>query len=132
LSAATSGEPQVVRILVAEWFRLEGPAAEKRIEPITARRVMIYPGPLGIPEVVPPDAPPAFLLAADDDVCCSAPVVKLLEGYRAAKIPVEAHIFTQGGHGFNMGYRSHLATLKGWPQRLADWMADSGILKPRE
>jgi hypothetical protein len=29
-----------------------------------------------------------------------------------------------------MGYRSRLATLKSWPQRLADWMADTGIIDP--
>jgi acetyl esterase/lipase len=94
--------------------------------------IQIYPGPLGIPTTVAPDAPPAFLLAADDDECCSAPIVKLIEAYRAAKVPMEAHIFARGGHGFNMGYRSKLATLKGWPQRLADWLADSSILQPPE
>lgn len=94
--------------------------------------IQIYPGPLGVPATVPADAPPAFLLAADDDECCSAPIVKFLEAYRAAKVPVEAHIYARGGHGFNMGYRSKLATLKGWPQRLADWLEDSGISKPRE
>jgi acetyl esterase/lipase len=94
--------------------------------------IQIYPGPLGIPATVAPDAPPAFLLAADDDACCSGPTVKLLQAYREAKVPVEAHIFAQGGHGFNMGYRSKLATLKGWPQRLADWLSDNGISKPRE
>ena len=52
--------------------------------------------------------------------------------YRAAKAPIEAHIFSQGGHGFNMGYRSKLETLKGWPQRLADWLTDNNILKPHE
>jgi hypothetical protein len=29
-----------------------------------------------------------------------------------------------------MGNRSKLASIKGWPQRLADWMADSNILSP--
>jgi acetyl esterase/lipase len=94
--------------------------------------IQIYPGPLGIPASVAPDAPPAFLLAADDDECCSGPTVKLLQAYREAKVPVEMHIFARGGHGFNMGYRSKLATLKGWPQRLADWLSDNGIVKPRE
>ena len=87
--------------------------------------VQIYPGPLAIPDVVPPTAPPAFLLAADDDPCCSETVVKLLTGYRHAKIPVESHILTSGGHGFNMGNRSKLLTVKGWPQRLADWLSDN-------
>ena len=110
------------------------PTAPDPIDRLSARPnflIMIYPGPLGIPDAVPPDAPPAFLLAADDDACCSGPVVQLLERYRAARVPVEAHIFAQGGHGFNMGYRSHLATLKGWPQRLADWLEDNGFLKGR-
>jgi hypothetical protein len=39
-------------------------------------------------------------------------------------------IFARGGHAFNMGKRSKLATLKSWPQRLADWMADNDILSP--
>jgi len=90
--------------------------------------IMIYPGPLGIPDVVPPTAPSAFLLAADDDQCCSPPVLKLLQRYREARIPVEAHIYTQGSHGFNMGNRSKLFSIKGWPQRLADWLADNHFL----
>jgi acetyl esterase/lipase len=92
--------------------------------------IMIYPGPLAIPDVVPVGAPPAFLLAANDDQCCSPPVMKLLQRYRDAKIPVEAHIYTQGSHGFNMGNRSRLASIKGWPQRLADWLADNHFLDP--
>jgi acetyl esterase/lipase len=108
-------------------------AAADPIDRVSSRPsfvVMIYPGPLGIPEAIPRDAPPAFLAVADDDECCSPPVMKLLQRYRDAKVPVEAHIFARGGHAFNMGYRSKLATLKGWPQRLADWMADNDILNP--
>ena len=111
------------------------PHAPDPIDRLSARPdfvIMIYPGPLGVPATVRPDAPPAFLLAANDDACCSGPTVKLLDAYREAKAPVETHIFAHGGHGFNMGYRSQLLTLKGWPQRLADWLADNGILKPHE
>ncbi|HKX28581.1 MAG TPA: alpha/beta hydrolase [Blastocatellia bacterium] len=93
--------------------------------------VMIYPGPLGIPETLSSDAPPAFLLVANDDSCCSGPTVKLLQRYRETKIPIEVHIFARGGHAFNMGNRSKLATLKSWPQRMADWMADNYILAPQ-
>lgn len=87
--------------------------------------VMIYPGPVAIPEIVPASAPPAFLLVANDDNCCSEPVTRLLRGYRAAKIKVEAHIYGQGGHGFNMGNRSKLRTLRSWPQRMTDWLSDN-------
>ena len=93
-------------------------------------QILIYPGPLGVPDIVPSNAPPTFLLAANNDPCCAEPVVKLLERYRAAKVPVEAHIYTQGSHGFNMGQRSKLNSLKTWSQRLADWLDDNNILYP--
>jgi acetyl esterase/lipase len=91
-------------------------------------QMLVYPGPAFIPKTIPADAPPAFLLVANDDPCCSGSVLTLLQGYRAANLPVEAHIYTQGKHGFNMGNRSALSTIKTWPQRMADWMADSGLL----
>lgn len=93
-------------------------------------QMLIYPGPLGIPDTVPSDAPPAFMLVANNDPCCSEPVVKLLEGYRKAKVPMEVHIYTQGSHGFNMGNRSKLSSLNTWPQRMADWLDNTNILYP--
>jgi acetyl esterase/lipase len=92
--------------------------------------VMIYPGPLGIPAVIPPTAPPAFLLVANDDRGAARVIASLFQKYRDAHVPVEAHIFARGGHAFNMGNRSKLATLKSWPQRLADWLADNEVLVP--
>lgn len=103
------------------------------IDNISARPnfiVQIYPGPLFIPDDIPHNAPPAFLLAANDDACCSPSVVRLLEAYRKAKVPVEVHLYTKGDHGFNMGNRSRLKTINTWPQRLADWLSDNGYLKP--
>lgn len=107
------------------------PAAADAIDRLNGRpdfAIFIYPGPLAVPESVPATAPPAFLLAATDDPCCAAPTVRLLEQYRAAGVPVEAHIFQKGGHGFNMGQRSTLTAVHTWPQRLADWLSDSGLL----
>lgn len=92
-------------------------------------QILIYPGPLGIPEVVPADAPPAFLLAAIDDPCCAEPTLDLLQKYHAAKLPAEAHIYAQGAHAFNMGNRSKLKTISTWPQRLADWLVDNQFLQ---
>ena len=91
--------------------------------------VEVYPGPLGIPDTLPANAPPAFLLVADDDNHTEA-ILKLFGLYRAAKVSVEVHVFAKGQHGFNMGQRSKLATIKDWPQRLTDWMADNNILNP--
>ena len=88
--------------------------------------IMIYPGPGSVPQKVSTDAPPAFLLGSNDDPCCSGPIVDLLQKYRESKVPVEAHLFSQGAHAYNMGYRSQLQSIKSWPQRMADWLADSG------
>ena len=93
--------------------------------------IQIYPGPSYIPDVIPANAPPMFLLAANDDPCCSISVMQLLQRYRDAKVPVEAHLFTHGQHGFNMGQRSKLRSINTWPQRLADWLADNNILQPK-
>ena len=81
--------------------------------------ILIYPGPLGIPDTVPADTPRAFLVAANDDACCSGPTISMLEKFHQAKIPVETHIYAQGNHAFNMGNRSKLKSIKNWPQRLA-------------
>ena len=56
------------------------------------------------------------------------PTVRLLQQYREAKVPVEAHVFASGGHGFNMGQRSTLTSIHTWPSRLAEWLADYGWL----
>jgi acetyl esterase/lipase len=93
-------------------------------------QMLVYPGPGFIPEIIPKDAPPLFLLVANDDPCCSGAVLKLLQGYRASNLPVEAHIYAQGNHAFNMGTRSTLTSIRTWPQRMADWMSDTGLLKP--
>ncbi|MEO6182803.1 MAG: alpha/beta hydrolase [Verrucomicrobiota bacterium] len=91
-------------------------------------QILIYPGPLGIPEIIPAKAPPTFLLVANDDRGASRSVAMLLPKLREAGISVEVHIFAHGGHAFNMGNRSQLVSVKNWPQRLADWLADSQIL----
>ncbi len=75
-------------------------------------QILIYPGPLGIPEKVPVDAPPAFLLVANDDRGAARVVASLFQKYREAGLPVEAHVFARGGHAFN-----HHAITKEWGMR---------------
>ncbi len=102
------------------------------IDALTARpafQILIYPGPLAVPETVTASAPPTFMLVSNDDQCCSEPVLKLLQMHRKAKVPVEAHIYSVGNHGFNMGKRSTFNSLKTWPDRLTDWIKDTGIVK---
>jgi acetyl esterase/lipase len=121
--------------LVAYSPGIGNPRAPDPIDRLNGKpnfQMLVYPGPLGIPAVVPQDAPPAFLIAANDDECCAVPIVQLLERYREAKVPVEAHILSGGSHGFNMGDRSQLQAVKTWPQRMADWMSDMGLLAPKK
>jgi acetyl esterase/lipase len=92
--------------------------------------VQVYPGPGYVPENIPSDAPPAFLVAANDDACCSLPLIQLLQRYREAKVPVEMHLYAKGDHAFNMGTNRKLKSINNWPQRLADWLEDSNILVP--
>ena len=123
---------------VAGWvsyhFRETHSNKTDAIDQLSARpafQVLIYPGPLAVPDVVPSDAPPTFLTAANGDTCCSEAVVQLLLLHRKANVPVEIHLYQQGAHAFNMGQRSEYVTLKTWPQRLADWMQENGWLKKK-
>lgn len=93
-------------------------------------QILIYPGPLGIPESIPQEAPPAFLLVANDDRGASRVIVDLLPKLRKAEVPVEAHVYARGGHAFNMGNRTELVTLKKWRERLHEWLLDNAILDP--
>ena len=93
-------------------------------------QMMVYPGGKP-PRKIPANAPPAFLVCAnDDEYGCDKVALELLEKFRDAKVSVEAHFIAQGKHAFNMGDRSPFAAIKGWPQRMADWLNDRGLLKP--
>jgi acetyl esterase/lipase len=117
--------------LLAYTPGLGDPAAPDPVDRLNGRpnfQLLVYPGPLGVPAVIPADAPPAFLLVANDDVGTSPVIISLLEKYRAANVPVEAHILNGGKHGFNMGYRSNLKEVRIWPQLMANWLSDMQLL----
>jgi len=95
-------------------------------------QIVIYPGPLGIPEKVPANAPPAFFLVANDDTSHVGAILSLEQKYHQAGRPMEVHIYEQGGHGFNLGGRSKLKSIKDWPQRLTDWLTDNNLLTPKK
>jgi acetyl esterase/lipase len=112
--------------------KAENSSATDPIDKLSSRpnfAIWIYPGPVGVPESVPADAPPAFFLVAQDDGA-SRVVLDLVGKYRAVKAPYEVHILSGGGHGFNMGERSKLVAVKDWRNRLSDWFKDRGFIKP--
>ena len=110
------------------------PSAADAVEQVSARpdfQILIYPGPLAVETSLGDNPPPAFLLAANDDECCSEPVLKLAQMYRQANVPVEVHLYSKGNHAFNMGSRSSLDSIKTWSQRLTDWLKDNGWLEKK-
>jgi acetyl esterase/lipase len=110
------------------------PAAPDPIDRANSRpsfEMMVYPGGDLIPKVIPPDSPPAFLVCANDDQYrCDEATLLLLQKFRDSGVSVEAHFMAQGKHAFNMGDRSQYLAIRNWPQRMAEWMEDRGLLKP--
>jgi acetyl esterase/lipase len=89
----------------------------------------IYPG---TPDDVtaPADAPPMFLVHADDDKTVD-PVdhsIRLYQAWKKVGIPAELHIYSRGGHGFGMHKRG--LPVDTWTDRFRDWLGVQGLLKP--
>lgn len=118
---------EVVSMLVYDDFP-GNKQANDPVEKVSANpnfQIEIYPGPLGIPEKIKKDAIPAFVLASNNDKCCSESILQLVQAYRKAGAPIEAHLYDKGDHGFNMGDRSAYKSISKWPDRLADWLEDN-------
>jgi acetyl esterase/lipase len=84
-------------------------------------------GPLA-PVAVPPDAPPLFIALAADDPFFGNGGYGLIDSWRAAKRPVEFHLYEQGGHGFGMYPKETTST--GWFDAFVRWLGMHGMLKP--
>jgi len=109
------------------------PHATDPIERVSARpdfEILVYPGPAGIPDAIPADAPPLFLVGAADDEYVADVLFDLPRRYHAAHASIETHVFAQGKHAFNMGQRSGFVAVRHWPERLAEWLEDRGYTKP--
>lgn len=71
--------------------------------------------------------PPTFLLQAEDDH--SASVEDSLSYYAALKkagVPVEMHLYSQGGHAF--GLRRTKLPITRWPQLVQTWLGTIGMI----
>ena len=71
--------------------------------------------------------PPTFLLQATDDPVDD--VKNSLVYYAAlkkAKVPVEMHLYAQGGHAF--GLRRTKLPITGWPQLVETWLGTIGMI----
>jgi acetyl esterase/lipase len=78
---------------------------------------------------IPKDAPPVFMVCADDDRSHVEPTVKFYLELEANHIPAEMHIYASGGHGFALRPPPKPLPVATWPDRLKDWLAERGITK---
>ncbi len=109
------------------------PQAKDPVERMNAKpdfNIYIYPGAVGIPEHLPKDTAPTFMLTANDDLGAARNIQMLYNKLRAAGVPLELHIYQSGGHAFNMGNRSERISFQDWPNRITHWMTDNDMLIP--
>ena len=79
---------------------------------------------------VPADAPPLFVAVAyDDNERMTSTATALMDRWKKAKVPVELHVFPDGGHGFGMNKKGK--SCDAWTELLALWMHRLGLLEKR-
>ncbi|AJP73777.1 alpha/beta hydrolase [Sphingomonas hengshuiensis] len=77
---------------------------------------------------VPANAPPCFLLHADDDPAVPVENTLLLRAaLRARGIAAETHLFPDGGHGFGLRLAKG-KSVEHWPDLLLPWLKRVAIL----
>ncbi len=115
--------PGHLSIAAAEWDAKQGARKFVIHYPATADKD------LGLNPDVPVSrqTPPTFLLQAEDDHVDN--VNDSLAYYIALKnagVPVEMHLYAQGGHAF--GLRRTKFTITGWPELVEKWMRTIGMI----
>jgi acetyl esterase/lipase len=118
--------PGHLSIAAAEWDAKQG----------TRKFVVRHAGPPSVadssfelnPDIhVTTQTPPTFLLQAEDDPVDD--VENSLAYYAALKkagVPVEMHLYAQGGHAF--GLRRTELPITGWPQLVETWLGTIGMI----
>jgi endo-1,4-beta-xylanase len=90
--------------------------------------VVVYPGPRPTGFTVPADAPPTFIVCADDDRSHILHATDLYLDLFTQKVSSEMHIYAGGAHGFGM--RPNKLAVGTWPDRLREWFVDRKITQP--
>lgn len=126
---AVSARPDFALLMYPVIF-MEGPHihAGSRDNLISAHPTPALAALLSTDRLVTRDTPPTFLVHAQDDK--TVPVENSLAFYaalRRAGVPVEMHLYEQGGHGFAME-AMHRPTSE-WPQRAETWLRSHGWVK---
>lgn len=78
------------------------------------------------PRRVAADAPPLFLVhATDDGVVPLEQTLAMIAAARAAKVPVEAHLFERGGHGFGALFAPERSPARLWTDLFERWTRET-------
>jgi acetyl esterase/lipase len=99
--------------------------------------IALYPGHLSLAEnsfglnpdidaFITRQTPPTFLLQdEDDDVDRVEDSLSYYAALKKAGVPVEMHLYAQGGHGF--GLRRTKLPVTGWPRLVETWLGTIGM-----
>jgi acetyl esterase/lipase len=90
--------------------------------------IVVYPGFRPGTITVPKDAPPTFLVCADDDRSHVVTTTNLYLDLEKQGVSSELHIYASGGHGFGM--RESRLPVASWPDRLREWLIDRKFMHP--
>ena len=71
--------------------------------------------------------PPTFIAATEDDFVRVETSLFYYLALKRASVAAELHLYPRGGHGYGLRRTEHDVTT--WPDRAADWMKASGLLK---
>ncbi len=74
------------------------------------------------------NTPPTFIAQTQDDNPYVESTLVYHQALRNAHVPVEMHLYANGGHGY--GLRRTEANVTAWPDRVAEWMGAAGWLQP--
>jgi len=97
--------------------------------------VIVYPGYLALseqnfapnPEIhVTEKTPPSFIVQAEDDPVHVENSTVYFLALKNAGVPVEMHLYAQGGHGY--GLRRTEWPVTRWPQSVETWLHTIGVL----
>ena len=143
-------DPEAVGVLgfsaggeIAAWLATHH--QERQYEPVDANdsfncrpdfAALIYPGGLlqrraeGIKESISrrlgSNTPPVFLVHSFHDSCEQS--LQMALALKRASVPVELHLFQDGGHGF--GVRPSGSPLNNWRDQFVEWTRAQGLLDP--
>lgn len=118
-----------VAALIETRFDKGNDSSTDAIERVGSRpdfAVVVYPGFKPGTITVPKDAPPTFLVCADDDRSHVVTTTNLYLDLEKQGVSSELHVYAGGGHGFGM--KASNLPVATWPDRLKEWMVDRKLV----